>query len=130
MRSRRAWSLIVSLVVGIGTLAVVPPVLSADTTPGTLPFAQAWSDPSLITVNDNWDGVPSIIGYRGDAMATTNVDPQTGARRQLDAVAGHQRARPVERDQRYGRDPRDRGVAGRCVAGIWDGGRCRTSSCD
>ncbi|HEX4980836.1 MAG TPA: hypothetical protein VFV63_04025, partial [Ilumatobacteraceae bacterium] len=77
MRSRRAGSLVASLVVGIGTFAVVPPALSADTTPGTLPFAQNWSSPSLITLNDNWDGVPSIIGYRGDAMATTNADPQT-----------------------------------------------------
>lgn len=41
-------------------------------------FVQDWSDTDLITTNDDWSGVPSIIGYStGDAGAATGVDPQT-----------------------------------------------------
>lgn len=41
-------------------------------------FSQTWSDTSLLSVNDNWDAVASIIGYRGDDItATTGADPQT-----------------------------------------------------
>jgi hypothetical protein len=41
-------------------------------------FSQNWSDTSLITVDDDWAGVPSIIGYRGDNITSaTGVDPQT-----------------------------------------------------
>ena len=40
-------------------------------------FLQDWSNAGLITVNNDWTGVPSIIGYRGDtATSLTNVDPQ------------------------------------------------------
>ena len=71
------WSF-ASLLLGLGALAVVPAGVSADTTPGTLPFGQDWSNPCLITTTDNWGGVPSIIGYRGDGLvAATNVDPRT-----------------------------------------------------
>ncbi len=41
-------------------------------------FLQNWTNTSLITTDDNWDGVPSIRGYRGDDLATgTGVDPRT-----------------------------------------------------
>lgn len=41
-------------------------------------FSQNWTNTSLITVNDNWSNVPSMIGYRGDDLVTlTGVDPQT-----------------------------------------------------
>ena len=41
-------------------------------------FSQDWSNKALITTNDNWNNVPSIVGYRGDNLAsTTGVDPQT-----------------------------------------------------
>jgi hypothetical protein len=41
-------------------------------------FSQDWSNPDLITTNDNWDGVPSIVGFRGDNLTgTTGVNPQT-----------------------------------------------------
>ena len=44
----------------------------------TIPFSQNWTNPNLITVNDDWSAVPGIIGYRGDNLtATTGVDPQT-----------------------------------------------------
>ena len=39
---------------------------------------QDWSNAGLITVNDDWSGVPSIVGYRGDELtAATGADPQT-----------------------------------------------------
>lgn len=42
-------------------------------------FTQDWSDAGLITANDDWSLVPSIIGYLGDTNAgtPTGVDPQT-----------------------------------------------------
>jgi hypothetical protein len=41
-------------------------------------FTQNWTNTNLITVNDNWSGVPNMIGYRGDdIVTTTGVDPQT-----------------------------------------------------
>lgn len=50
----------------------------ADTAVQTLPFAQDWTNIGLITVNDNWSGVPGVMGYRGDdAVALTGVNPQT-----------------------------------------------------
>lgn len=50
----------------------------ADTTPQTLPFTQDWTNTGLITTNDDWSGVPGIVGYLGQGLtATTAVDPQT-----------------------------------------------------
>jgi predicted extracellular nuclease len=50
----------------------------ANSTPQTLPFSQDWSNVGLITVNDDWSGVPGIEGFRGDGLtAATGVDPQT-----------------------------------------------------
>jgi hypothetical protein len=41
-------------------------------------FTQDWSNTGLITANDDWSNVPSMIGYRGDGLTTTTgVDPQT-----------------------------------------------------
>jgi hypothetical protein len=41
-------------------------------------FAQNWSNTSLITADDDWSGVASIIGYRGDDLTTaTGTNPQT-----------------------------------------------------
>lgn len=41
-------------------------------------FSQDWTNAGLITVNDNWSGVPSIQGFLGQDMTTaTGVDPQT-----------------------------------------------------
>ena len=55
-----------------------PPVVSADGTFQTLPFSQDWSNTGLITTDDNWAGVPGIIGFRGDDLTTvTATDPQT-----------------------------------------------------
>lgn len=42
------------------------------------PFSQDWSNPALITTNDDWSGVAGIIGYRGDNLTAANdVNPQT-----------------------------------------------------
>ncbi|CAG0931297.1 hypothetical protein TFLX_02077 [Thermoflexales bacterium] len=58
----------------------------------TLPLQQGWDNTLLITVNDQWGGVPGIIGYRGDDLTTaTGVDPQTilsdGTSTPIDVVA-------------------------------------------
>ncbi len=55
--------------------------VAADTTPHDLnasDFAQDWTTTTQITTDDDWSGVPSIIGYRGDELTTTTAtDPQT-----------------------------------------------------
>ncbi|MBK8425636.1 MAG: hypothetical protein IPL27_06455 [Lewinellaceae bacterium] len=33
-----------------------------------LPFSQNWTNTGLITVNDDWSGVPGIQGRRGDGL--------------------------------------------------------------
>lgn len=39
---------------------------------------QNWSNTGLITTNDDWSGVPSIQGFRGDDLTTaTGTDPRT-----------------------------------------------------
>ena len=43
-------------------------------------LTQDWTNVGLITANDDWANVPSIVGYLGDidtAGAVTNVDPRT-----------------------------------------------------
>jgi cell division septation protein DedD len=53
-------------------------IVSANNTPQTLPFSQNWSNVNLITTNDDWSGVPGIVGYRGDELVTaTGADPRT-----------------------------------------------------
>lgn len=80
--------LVLALVVGIitGAAGATPagaastPYLSApaDGTYQALPFSQNWTNTGLISVDDNWSGVPGIIGYRGDDLTTTTgTDPQT-----------------------------------------------------
>jgi len=40
-------------------------------------FVQDWNDGALIAGNDDWSGVPSIIGYRGDGLvASAGANPQ------------------------------------------------------
>ena len=53
-------------------------IVFADLAAQSVPFSQNWTNPNLITVTDDWGGVPGIIGYRGDNLtALTGVDPQT-----------------------------------------------------
>ena len=50
----------------------------ADLVAQPVPFTQNWSNTGLITTDDDWSGVPGIIGYRGDNLTTgIGVDPQT-----------------------------------------------------
>lgn len=68
-------TLIVAAIVG-----VLCPITTAiaDLTPQALPFSQNWSNTGLITANDDWSGVPGVIGYRGDDLtAVTGTNPQT-----------------------------------------------------
>ena len=66
------------LVIALLVLLVGSLPAAADTAAQPLPFAQDWSNTGLITVNDDWSGVPGVIGYRGDALvAAPGADPQT-----------------------------------------------------
>lgn len=50
----------------------------ADTTPQPPPLSQNWTNTNLITANDDWSGVPGIVGYEGDNLTTVEgTDPQT-----------------------------------------------------
>ncbi len=43
-----------------------------------LPFSQDWTNPALITMDDDWSNVAGIIGYRGDGLTgSIGTDPQT-----------------------------------------------------
>ncbi|WP_407526689.1 Ig-like domain-containing protein [Lacibacter sp. MH-610] len=68
---RKIYTLIFTII-ALGSKAQTYHLLSGGT------FSQNWTNTSLITVNDNWSNVPSMIGYRGDDLVTlTGVDPQT-----------------------------------------------------
>ncbi len=73
--------LLVSLALVVGVAGFVPAGITRaapqDNTYQTLPFTQNWSNTGLITTNDDWSGVPGIIGYRGDGLGSTNTNPQT-----------------------------------------------------
>lgn len=63
-------------------LPSVIPTAKANNTAHALttvaPFSQDWTNTGLITVNDNWAGVSSIQGFRGDDLTIqTGTDPQT-----------------------------------------------------
>lgn len=49
----------------------------ATNTPQSLPFSQDWTNAALITANDDWTGVPGILGFLGDNPVTsiTGVNP-------------------------------------------------------
>lgn len=54
-------------------------------------FLQDWSDTGLITANDDWSKVPSIVGYLGNDMvgSSTGVNPGTvtGDSTDVDVIA-------------------------------------------
>ena len=62
-------------------VALVSGSVLANSTPhdlSTSNFSQDWNTAAaLITVTDDWSGVPSIEGFRGDGLGGTNTDPQT-----------------------------------------------------
>jgi endonuclease G len=68
-----------------GLVPFMLPVVSAgdkgvveNDTAQPVPFSQNWSSAALITADNDWSGVPGIVGYRGDDLITTvGTDPQT-----------------------------------------------------
>src|SRR5262245_16583424 len=78
VRERRVFSaLLLALALGLA-LFTFDDGLRADGTPQVLPFSQDWNNTGLITTLNDWNGVPGIIGYRGDGLAgATGVNPQT-----------------------------------------------------
>jgi len=54
--------------------------ITPDTTPHNIAvsnFYQNWNTITLITANDDWSGVPSVVGFLGDDTFGEGVDPQT-----------------------------------------------------
>jgi Bacterial Ig-like domain len=75
--NRRRRPAIALIAVSLLTLVGVPSV-AADSTAQTLPFAQDWHDTNLITVTNDWSGVPGVVGHMGQDITTaTGVNPQT-----------------------------------------------------
>lgn len=80
-KTSRVTRLLSSCALFLALVLVITPnnwTARADGAAQSLPFSQDWTNTGLITVNDDWSGVPGIIGYRGDGLAgTTGVNPQT-----------------------------------------------------
>jgi len=53
--------------------------VSANNTPQSVPTVPQTWPATLITTNDDWSGVPGVVGFLGDytAASPTNVDPRT-----------------------------------------------------
>ena len=76
-RGTRRLPAIVGLLVVLTSLPFAAPVV-ADNTAQALPYAQAWTNIAQITTNDDWSGVPGVIGYLGQGLtAATDIDPRT-----------------------------------------------------
>ncbi|MCX6399386.1 MAG: ExeM/NucH family extracellular endonuclease [Propionibacteriales bacterium] len=63
-----------------GLTALVPTPVQADVADkiSDFPYAQAWTNPGLITVSNAWTDVAGVQGYRGDDLTTaTATDPQS-----------------------------------------------------
>jgi uncharacterized protein len=69
-RFRRFFCLTAIITIGLGCIWGISRHVSATNAPQTLPFQQNWSNASLVTVNNDWSGVPGIIGYRGNDLST------------------------------------------------------------
>jgi predicted extracellular nuclease len=52
------------------------PAFATDV-PQALPFAQDWSNAAQLSANNNWSGVPGIVGYVVAGPTSGGVDPQT-----------------------------------------------------
>ncbi len=65
------------LALTLAVAALFASTARADNTAQPLPFAQDWTNIGLLSVNDDWSGVPGIIGCRGDELtSSTGADPQ------------------------------------------------------
>jgi len=58
-------SLFGAWVIAVGAL-LCPMTARPNTTYQPLPFSQNWNNTALLTTNDNWSGVPGIVGYLGE----------------------------------------------------------------
>jgi len=76
MSRARVWVTRAAVAAFVLLVGVLP--ASANTTPQSLPFTQNWGDPQLITADDDWSGVPGIVGFLGQNITTAiGADPQT-----------------------------------------------------
>ncbi len=65
------------LLSGLAACAVASSA-SANYAAQTLPFSQTWTDVNLITVDNDWNPCPGLMGYTGAGLTgTTGTDPQT-----------------------------------------------------
>jgi len=55
--------LVIALSLGLVAIAMPMQSAQADNTAQFLPFSQNWVNTGLITTNDNWSGVPGIVGF-------------------------------------------------------------------
>jgi hypothetical protein len=72
----------------------------ATTDPAPLPFLESWSDTGRIAADDDWSGVASVAGYRGDGLvAEPGTDPRgvtaDGSGTPLDVAANRTDPRAV-----------------------------------
>ena len=77
---RRIISVSLALMLGVilPTSGLFSISVSANNSAQPIPFAHDWTDTSFISTDDDWSGVPGIIGYRGDGLVgSTGVNPQT-----------------------------------------------------
>jgi len=61
-----------------GLAAATAAPASATDIPQVLPYDQDWTDTAMITANDDWSGVPGVVGYLGDV--TPDLPATTDAR--------------------------------------------------
>ena len=60
------------------SIGAAPLPAFADDVPQSLPVGRNWSNPALITGNNDWSGVPGFMGYRGMGLASApGANPQT-----------------------------------------------------
>ena len=77
-REGKITALVLAMICAIGVGYLASSKVQANNTAQTLPFSQNWTNVGLITTDDDWSGVPGIVGFRGDDLNTTvGVDLQT-----------------------------------------------------
>jgi predicted extracellular nuclease len=73
-------NLLVALALIMSLVLITSPgrIARADNITQSLPFSQNWTNIGLITTNDDWSGVPGIVGFLGQDITTSaGIDPQT-----------------------------------------------------
>jgi predicted extracellular nuclease len=78
--SRKTLQVLVALVFVVSLLLTGPSLIGvqADTLAQSLPYHQAWTDINMIkNVQNDWSGVPGVVGYLSGFSATSDLDPRT-----------------------------------------------------